>query len=213
MERNIALADARELLETQHAAKYDLVAHSDHIAYEKGDLNVLGESGWYMLEPTGQFEDGISTRLNIPRKYLRALREDAEEHTDFTTLDQNVNHWLGRSNRNWFVRGFQFDGPGVARAFLSDRYNCIDHIDALFATLDGIAAAGVQGIQVNAVDLSERRMRVKITAPSIAAMVPQFLKDYRSPFTGQPGSELANYPSSTRDWSCPTLRPARGPSR
>lgn len=189
-ERNLDLEDAQTTLKEQHRAKYDLVTHSDLLRYVDGKLEVITGDGAYYLNPTDQFEGGISQRLEIPRKYLRRLRSDAEDHEDFTALDKNVNHWLHRSDRNWFVRGFRLDGDGVARAFLSDRYNCIDHIDALFATLEGVANAGVRDIQVDAVDLSERRLRVKITSPSIRAAVPNFVKDYRSPFTGERGDEL-----------------------
>lgn len=186
-ERNMSLEAARTVLEGQHHAKYDIVAPSDNIRYSNGNLEVIDDSGFYYLEPTDQFEDGISSRLDIPRKYLRRVREDAAEFGDYGILDGNVNHWLDRSDRNWFIRGFKLDGPGVARAFLSDRYHCIDHIDALFATLDGITAAGVRGVEVSAVDLSEKRLRVKITAPAIHEVVPYFLQDYRSPFTGESG--------------------------
>lgn len=189
-ERGMTLESARTVLEDQHHAKYDIVAPSSQIRYSTGALEVIDNDGVYLLEPTDQFEDGISSRLDIPRKYLRKVREDAGQFGDYGILDGNVNHWLDRSARNWFIRGFRLDGPGVARAFLSDRYHCIDHIDALFATLDGITAAGVRGVEVSAVDLSEKRLRVKITAPSIQAAVPYFLRDYRSPFTGQSGRDL-----------------------
>ena len=190
--RNMDLTEARDVLEAQHAAKYDLVAPSSTIQYWGGVLQVLADDGVYHMHPTDQFEKGVSSRLDIPRRYLRRLRDDAEETGEWGTLDRNVNHWLDRSRRNWFVRGFKLgeNEDGIARAFLSDKYNCIDHIDALFATLDGVAAAGVRGISVGAVDLSEKSIRVKIEAPSIQALAPAFLRNYRSPWDGRPGSEL-----------------------
>jgi hypothetical protein len=188
--RNTTLQDAVPMLEAQHAAKYDVVTSSELLRYTNGDLEVVDENGAYYLQPNAVFEDGVSARLDVPRQYLRRMRDDAAEHGDFGLLDNTFNHWMHRSERNWFVRGFKFDGPGIARALLSDRYNCIDHIDAVFATLDGVAAAGVRDVQVSAVDLSEKKLRVKITSPSIRAAVPQFLRSYRSPFNNRAGDDL-----------------------
>lgn len=185
-QRNLDLGDARQVLEDQHRAKYDIVTHSDLIRYTFGQLEVVTTDGAYYLNPTDQFEGGVSQRLDIPRKYLRRLRDDAKDHVDYSALDKNVNHWLSRSERNWFIRGFRWDDESIARAFLSDRYNCIDHMDALFATLDGIAGAGIRDVEVEAVDLSERSLRVKITSPSIRAAVPNFVENYRSPFGDNP---------------------------
>lgn len=195
--RNGSLDQVVPVLEEQHAAKYDLVAPSTHLSYDQGTLVIdgLGDAvisetgvtqGSVTLNPTDLFEDGVSNRLEIPRAYLRRMRSDAAEWGDYGLFDRTVSHWFERSQRNWFIRGFDLGDGGVARALLSDRYNIIDHIDALFATLDGIRESGIQDVEIEAVDLTERRMRVKITSPSIAAAVPNFVKNYRSPFTDRP---------------------------
>jgi hypothetical protein len=89
---------------------------------------------------------------------------------------------MARSGKQWFVRGFKQEGEecGIARAFLSDRFNCYDNFDVLLAALQGIRDAGVEA-QVIGCDLSERRMNVKVVVPEIEALAPLLLATYRSP--------------------------------
>lgn len=79
-------------------------------------------------------------------------------------------------------------GVGVARALLSDRYATADHLDVLMSTLDGIKEAGLE-VLIPKADLTDRRMVVKITAPSVATEARELLRGYRSPFSGQTGDE------------------------
>lgn len=184
-----------KLLERQHDTKYDAVVPSSHLVYENGKLIVVEgateidafgvSSVNATFAPTDQFEEGLAGRLDIPRLYVRKMRDDMGQpmlsRTGFI-LDKTVNHWLERSERNWFIRGFRDTQPeseGIARAFLSDRYNVIDHLDAVFAVLDGVRDGGVGNITISSADLSERRLRVKIEAPEITARAPGFLARYR----------------------------------
>ena len=186
--RNARFEDVLELLEMQHETKYDVVVPSTHLRYRSGDLIVrqgatlLREDGVSTVDaglaPTDQFESHLATRLEIPIQYLRKMRE-----SDVDLLDINVNHWLKASERNWFVRGFRGldDGDtGIARAFLSDRYNVIDHLDAVFAVLEGVKQGGMD-VHISSADLSERRLRVKIDAPQLRSLAPRFTERYRAP--------------------------------
>lgn len=196
--RNAELSDLIGLLKAQHDVKYDVVVPSTHLYYDAGRLVVVdGALKWgrngetalrtdAVLNPTSQFEEGISAKLEIPRQYMQRMRSEGA----LSLLDENVNHWLNRSERNWFVRGFWTDDPedpGLARAFLSDNYSVIDHLDALFAVLDGVKAGGVP-VQVTGGDLSEKKVWVKLDAPDVLAAAPEFMARYRSPHTGESGS-------------------------
>lgn len=201
--RNASIEELFGLLERQHDVKYDVVVPSTHLRYSRGDVVVAeGATSIDMdgvsnvdarLRPTAQFEDGIAARLDIPRGYLRKMREQ-EEGAGVRLLDENVNHWLHAVERNWLLRGFRVDDPaevGIARAFLSDRYRIVDHIDTLLAVLDGIRKGGIEGrVTPKGADLSERRMRVVIEAPEVRARADKFLENYRSPFNGRSGTDL-----------------------
>jgi hypothetical protein len=183
-----------EVLNRQHEMKYDVVVPSTHLHYESGDLmvregatRISGEGVDLVtarLSPNRQFEDQLAERLEIPVRYLRKMREHGTEASMFL-LDQNVNHWFAEAERNFFIRGFRGTDPddlGIARAIMSDRYQVIDHLDALFAVLDGVKDGGVP-VNVTSADLSETKMRVKIEAPEVTASAARFLERYRPDLT------------------------------
>ena len=134
--------------------------------------------------------------------YLRRLALEAPE-----VYDANVNGLLARQDpaKRYLVRGL-VDGPevvpdlapaseadmdttgGVLRALLSDQFLPIEDLDVLLATLDGIRKSGHR-VEVRGCDLTENRMYVTIACPEVAAMAPALLGDYRSPFTGNRGSD------------------------
>lgn len=62
----------------------------------------------------------IGTHLNIPAKYYELMRKENPE-----LLVQNVNSWLEKNPTRRLVRALD----GDMRAFLSDRYRCIDNLD------------------------------------------------------------------------------------
>ena len=164
------------------------------------------------LAPTPIFDEGIAARFEIPMKYVRTMRSRVEgdvapqtpapgetnifgrHHTVWggTLYDQNLNYWLGADpNKRHLVRGFRTDdpdAPGIARAFLSDRYRTIDNYDVLMATLKGVRAAGVD-VEIDGADLTDRRMSVRLSCPEVAEYAGDLLDGYRSPFTGETGAD------------------------
>src|SRR5262249_13626608 len=108
-----------------------------------------------------------------------------------------VNGWLHGSSfeglpdrdadrRKFLVRTFRPDdgGEGVARAFVSDSFKIVDHLDALTAALDGVRQAGVP-VEIDGADLTDRRMYVRVVAPQVAALAPKLLEGSRNPFGGR----------------------------
>lgn len=210
--RNATLEDLAVLLETQQAAKLDIVAPATTLRSKGGLLHVkdatveLGEDGVTtrpgIFRPTAVFDEGISDKLGIPLKYVRTLRSERPD-----LYDANVNGWLhGKSvvradgtdvlaapdARSFLVRTFRGeDGEqGVARALLSDSYGGVaDNFDALTAALQGVRDSGVE-VDVESCDLTERRMIVRFSAPSVAALAPDLLKGYRSPYSGLSGDDI-----------------------
>lgn len=195
--RNASLGDLHELLRTQHAAKLDAVVAAKDIRAEDGNL-VLEGVGEPELTPdgvtsgSGTFrvmeiaDGGIATKLDIPLRYVRRMRQ---ENVDL--YDKNVNGWLKKiakedPTRTFLVRTFRGQGgePGIARAFLSDRYSLnLDNLDALVAVLGGVQQAGLNvEIPAGGMDLSEHRMVVRIVAPQVQSYAPALLANYRSPF-------------------------------
>lgn len=201
--RNGDLQSLVTLLRDRDARKVDVIAPASKIRSEGGVIVVadasteITEDGVTVREarltPGNVFNEGIADKLKIPLAYVRRIHAERPD-----LYDANVNGWLqgpeGNSPdaRNFLVRSFTSPTPeaetGFARAFLSDTFKIVDDFDALTAALDGVRKAGV-AVEITKCDLTERRMYVKVAAEGIKAYAPTLLAGYRSPFTGQTGSE------------------------
>lgn len=209
--RHADLATLRDVLLAQRARAFDVTAGAQSILARDAGLVLrdvapsLLDDG--VLDPNGTYDltqvamGGIADKLGIPAGYLKRLAEDRHD-----LFDANVNGWLhGRDARiedgqavgaipadarSFFIRCLrgQGGGPGVARAFLSDRYGVIDNLEVLLAAMEGIAQSGHE-VEVQACDLTERRMYVRINAPTILRDAPTLMQNYRSPFDGRSGRE------------------------
>ena len=194
--RNATLADLAALLRDQQAHKVDIVAPATAIRAEgarlvvEGTAPVLDPGGVTMTTgtyaPTEVCDQGIADKLGIPAAYLRRLREHKPG-----LYDANVNAWLDGDDRRFLLRCLRpasGEGPGAARAFLSDGYKIIDNLDVLLAVLDGVRQAGAP-VQVDGCDLTERRMYVRVVCEQVRVLAPALLAGYRSPFTGASGAD------------------------
>lgn len=199
--RNAGLSDLVELLKDHQARQMDVVAPASALFSDGANLTIKGtepiisetgvSQGDGTYRPTAVADEGLAEKLGVPVPYLRKLRAERPD-----LYDMNVNGWLygdgesGPDPRKFLVRCFRSDdgGTGVARAFLSDSYKPIDHLDGLLATLDGIRSAGVNA-QVWSADLTERRMVVRVVCEEVKAYARTLLRGYRSPFTGASGDD------------------------
>jgi hypothetical protein len=193
--RNATLEDLTALLRGQQARMVDVVAGAAAIRAQGGHLlidgtvPVLGDDGVTMTagryRPTDVCDQGLAAKLRIPAAYLRLMRQ---EHP--ILWDANVNGWLARDDRKFLLRCLRGDqgGGGVARAFLSDGYKRIDHLDALMAALDGVRQSGYP-VSVEGCDVSDRRMYIRVRCDAVATLAPALLAGYRSPFTGASGAD------------------------
>ena len=209
--RNATLEDLVAILRTNQARKLDVVVPASKIRSENGvlvvsDMHELTANGVTTVDghylPTAIADGQIASKLEIPPGFLSMLRTKRPD-----LYDSNVNGLLHGTDqavlrggaihykpatpdpRNFLLRLFRpgDDGElGVARAVLSDSYKAIEDLDVLMTALEGVRDTGVQ-IQIQAADLTDRRMYVRFIAPEINAMAMTLLKRYRSPFNGAAG--------------------------
>lgn len=208
MMRNGDIQALIDSLRSEQTRKVDLVVPASKISSQDGRVvvtdapTVMDEDGVTdpngAYTPTAVFDETFAAKTEMPGQYLRKLRETGR--TDL--VDANINGLLHGSDngggteiaaadaRSFMLRLFTgTDGaPGVARALLSDRYNIVDNIDVLMATLEGMRATGTP-LKVEGCDLSDRRMYMRVSAPEIQALAPELLKDYKSPFSGNRGAD------------------------
>jgi hypothetical protein len=147
-------------LERQKPLKWDEKLPSSQIRM------VLAEN-----EPRFQFEgegylvineschNQIAEKLEIPLKYYHRMEEETPE-----LLARNVNTWLERSEKDFFIRGL---GDSV-RAFLSDRYRVIDHLDVLYCALNELQA---HDAEIEDCFLSETEMNIKVKSQRLRDFV------------------------------------------
>lgn len=207
--RNQGLAELTAMLQTQQVRKLDVVAPARNLLASDGDLvisgiePVLGDDGVTMADGTYTVTDialaGLAEKLDVPRQYLGRILAGRPD-----IFDATVNGFLhgGRSasvdplrefegdKRSFLLRMFRGDddGNGILRAVLSQGFGIIDHLDVLVAALSGVKASGVE-VQVGQCDLTDSRMYVKVQAPSVAALAPELLAGYRSPYSGETGAD------------------------
>jgi hypothetical protein len=210
--RTATLQDLATLLEAQQVRKVDAVVPAEKIRARDGllriedvdgqltDTGVIPVSGDY--KPTDLAVEQLADKLGIPLAYARKLYTARPD-----LFEANVNGWLhGKGDRltaggeyiptehdprSFLLRMFRPDDgpePGMLRAILSDRYKRIDHLDVLTSAIEGINNAGLP-VQVQACDLTDRRMYVRIHAPSVEVLAPDLLRGYRSPWTGDQGTD------------------------
>jgi hypothetical protein len=175
-----------------------------------GEDGVTTVDGRY--QPSRVMDEGIADKLGIPVTYLRRLRETRPDLYDANVnawlhgrkpkvrtaygpeghvpTQEVIREGVPADPRKFLVRGFTADdtlrntegGTGYGRAFLSDTFRVIDHLDVLTAALDGIRETGLD-VEIESADLTDRRMMVRLVAPEVTALAPVLLRGYRSPFT------------------------------
>jgi len=204
-------------LDEQQERKVDVVVPATNLCFSGGNLRVLRsdleptltetgvKSPVQVFRPTDIFDEGVSSRVGIPRAFLRTLRENG--WTDL--IDGTLNGLIfgktvsdGSSpeprvireplDKSFMLRALKdADGGeiGSARALLSNAYKIVDHTETLRAAMAGMKAAGLGPQNITSCDLTGRRMYVTVEVPEIRVQAESLLKNYVSPFTGNRGAE------------------------
>lgn len=138
-----------QILTDQRDRQRDLVVPAGQLSARGGRLVIAGEDGGEFT-PLRAFDEGVSEKLKIHRRWLSwmsANRTDLYDATVTGLLQGGVSDdgtIYPPDKRRFLVRTFTPDTPGgtgLARAFLSDRYNtAIDHLDIFAAVMNAINA-------------------------------------------------------------------------
>ena len=199
-------------LDEQQERKVDVVLPATNLCFSGGDLRVLRsdlepqltadgvKSPVQTYRPTDVFDEGVSTRIGIPRAFLRTLRDNGWTDLIDGTLNGLVHGkrtgddaWMRQPlDKKFMLRAFKdADGQevGSARALLSNAYKIVDHVETLRAALAGMKAAGLGAENITSCDLTGRRMYVTVEVPEIRHQAESLLKGYVSPFTGNRGAD------------------------
>jgi intracellular sulfur oxidation DsrE/DsrF family protein len=153
------LIDMAQEIERQKSAKQDFVADTRKLYF--GASNSEGE-GETRLELRGDMDNPaqsfpitqtarrqIGAKVGIPAKYFDRMESEAPG-----LLADNVNHWLENEPKTQLVRVLD----GRVRAFLSDKYQRIDHWDIASVAIPALQASGAEIVSC---EITERRMYIK----------------------------------------------------
>ena len=182
----------------------------DASVQDVAEEGVTSASGLYL--PTHLADGLIADKLGIDTRYLRKLRTDGRlglwdanvngwlhgepadadaalrwlaENPDADPADSPVRDIPG-DGRSFMLRLLKADaeGTGILRAFLSDKYFVIDNLDILISVLAGVRDSEAEA-QITGCDLTDSHMYVRVASPTVRALAPKMLEDYRNPWTGQ----------------------------
>jgi hypothetical protein len=159
MNTGISLTALAQQIENEKAIKKDLIADTRtvHMSEDGSSLNVEGR-GAFNLRNLAHAQ--IATRIGIPQKYYDRMRAEAPD-----LLSANVNRWFEQNPERRMIRTM---GPD-ARAFLSDRYQRIDHSEIAEVALPIIAK--VPQVKIVSCQITDMRMYIQAVAPLITGEV------------------------------------------
>lgn len=126
MKKSLTLTELKDRLESMRDKQEDYVSDTRNLMFksdEAGSILTMRSAGGLKEFPVlDSAHEGIATRLGIPQSYYQTLRKKFP-----ALLDMNVNGWLNKLGRTQMVRVLD----GSVRAFLSDRYRCLDNLELL----------------------------------------------------------------------------------
>jgi len=121
----------------------------------------IGSEGMFGMTPL--MHDQVGNYLGIPAKYYDRMHE-----ANPGLLATNVNSWMEKKTETRLVRTLD----GSARAFLSNRYRCIDNADVAEAVLPVILKGGATlGLRVESSDITDTRLYIKAVSENITAQI------------------------------------------
>ena len=203
-------ADISELiseLKATHERKVDVVVDTRTIEAHDGKIHVTNPTtADLVVAPERSMVDTMSARLKLPAQLMRELNERGNETPGGDDIDQALQVMTRAGD---YAKAFDdlvnarvrheapsavmlrtytpADGdsgmtPHVGRAWLSNRFRIVDNLEVLLTVLQGVQAAGMDGLQVSGADLGPSRMRVRFVAPAVEYVATELARGYRSPF-------------------------------
>lgn len=163
MKAGMTLQELAAEIMRQKDAKEDYIVSANRLRMDPSGsdvvLRVLGDQTEDRIEPLDIAPNAhrqIGTHLSIPAKYYAKMQAE-----DPALLSTNVNRWLEKSDAQRMLRVLD----GRARAFLSNRYLRIDHLQIAETVLPIIG--GIKEARVESCQITDDRMYIKVVNPRL----------------------------------------------
>ena len=164
MKQGRSLAEIGQELERQRRARKDFIADTRNLEMT---TNQDGTSLSLYLEDEPQSftvselaHQQMASRLQIPFRYYQKMRQE-----EAPLLDENVNTWFTRIPEKRMLRVMD----GRVRAFLSDRYRRLDHLELCSAVLPVIK--DMKGAEIESCEVTESHLYLKVINKKLKAEV------------------------------------------
>lgn len=162
MKKGKTLEELGAELSRQRKARKDFIADTRKLLFQMDGstplllLDVKGSLHSYMIGELA--EQQIAARLQIPYRYYQRMKELYPE-----LLKENVNGWLHHTSEKRMIRTLD----GHIRAFLSDRYRRLDHLELCTAVLPIIRE--MKDAEIKSCEITEEHMYIKVVNRSLKA--------------------------------------------
>ena len=164
MKQGKTLAALGRELERQRKLRKDFLADTRSLSLGtnggKSILKVTKENDLQEFYVGELAHQQISARLGIPYRYYQRMQEEQPQ-----LLDENVNTWFQHTPERRMLRTMD----GTIRAFLSDRYRRLDHLELCAAVLPIIN--DMKGASIESCEVTETHMYLKVINKRMKAEV------------------------------------------
>ena len=164
MKQGRTLSELGRELERQRRARQDFVADTRSLEFSttgKGSALSLMAKDKRQEFPVNEFaHQQIASRLQIPYRYYQKMREQQP-----SLLDDNINTWFQSTPERRMIRIMD----GNVRAFLSDRYRRLDHLELCAAVLPVIQE--MKGASIESCEVTDTHLYLKVINRKMKAEV------------------------------------------
>ena len=151
----------------EDSRKHDVIADTRKMSVltpEDGSTALLldGEDGISEFTLTDHALGQVSTDLAIPKRYFDRMRSDAPD-----LFRTNVHHWLYQEPKARLIRGLtNDDAPMTGRAWMSDRFRRLDHMEIARTLLPEFENLGMP-VEFHQAAITESRLYIRALFPQL----------------------------------------------
>ena len=158
MKHGLTLVELAEKVQAQSDDRADYIADTEVIGLSP-TTSELQLDDWKKFSVTPHTHGQIAAHTGIPKRYYDRMLTEAPE-----LLSDNVKTWFDANPKKRMVRTI----GDSARAFLSDRYRTLDHVDLMEAVLPILVE---KDVQVVSAEVTETKFYLKVVDPKLKGKV------------------------------------------
>jgi hypothetical protein len=160
MKHGLTLVELAEKVQAQSDDRADYIASTNAI-HVTADTMVLNPNDREAVafNLNNHTHGQISAYTGIPKRYYDRMKVEAPE-----LLSANIENWFDANPKKRMVRTI----GDSARAFLSDRYRTLDHVDLMEAVLPILVE---KDVQVVSAEVTETKFYLKVIDPKLKGKV------------------------------------------